>query len=135
MSEMRNSLEQAVENDPALRERFQAAAERLVSEGVNDAAELMRRCAKELGFEPEEGALFEAIDDESLDSVAGGSDLSRDENVQPFRFNTWVGSVLRDLLKRNSAAQSQIGSANGSDLRAVTLPRPETPENSELHCL
>ena len=134
MSEMRNSLEQAVENDPALRERFQAAAERLVSEGVNDAAELMRRCAKELGFE-QEAAAFETLDDESLDSVAGGSDLSHNETVQPFRFNTWVGSVLRDLLKRNSAAQSQIGSANGSDLRAVTLPRPETPENSELHCL
>ncbi len=134
MSEMLNRLEQAVENDPALRERFQAAAERLVSEGVDDAAELMRLCAKELGFE-QEAAAFEALDDESLDSVAGGSDLSRDETVRPFHLNTWIGSVMRTLLKKNSAAQSELKSVNGSDVRAATLPRPETPENNELHCL
>lgn len=132
-------FEQALQNDQALQDSFTSVVEELIRSGVQDEGELLRRSAEAMGVKlhgAAKGGAVEALEDEDLNHVAGGKSLQGDENIRPFNLNSWIGNLLRDLLKRNSAATAQtlLGREN-ADVAASTLPRPVSPEIGELKCL
>ena len=132
-------FEQALQSDPALQDSFTSVVEGLIRSGVQDEGELLRRGAEAMGVKlhgAARGEAVEALEDDDLSHVAGGKSLQGDESIRPFNLNSWLGGLLRDLLKRNSAANAQtlLGKEN-SDAVATTLPRPVSPEIGELKCL
>ena len=132
-------FEQALQSDPALQDGFTSVVEGLIRSGVQDEGELLRRGAEAMGVKlhgASHGEAAEALDDDALGHVAGGKSLQGDEAIRPFNFNGWLGELLRDLLKRNSAANAQnlLGKEN-PDAVVSTLPRPVSPEIGELKCL
>ena len=129
-------FEQALQGDAAMQGSFQSAVEELIRGGVSSESELLFRGAEKLGYtlrrEKGNGEPVETLSDDALDHVAGGRSVHGDENIKPFDLNSWIGSLLCDLLKRNSAANAQKAAVNA----ATTLPlRPTTPEINELNCL
>jgi len=132
-------FEQALQGDQALQASFSSVVEGLIRNGVQDEGELLRRGAEAMGVKlhgVSHGEAVEALGDDELGHVAGGKSLQGDESIRPFNLNGWLGELLRDLLKRNSAANAQtlLGKEN-PDVAAATLPRPVSPEIGELKCL
>lgn len=132
-------FEQALQNDQALQDSFTSVVEELIRSGVQDEGELLRRSAEAMGVKlhgAARGGAVEALEDDELNHVAGGKSLQGDESIRPFNLNSWIGNLLRDLLKRNSAATAQtLLGQEPSDAAAVTLPRPVSPEIGQLKCL
>ena len=132
-------FEQALQNDQTLQDSFRSVVEGLIRSGVQDEGELLRRGAEAMGVKlhgTAGGSAAEALSDDALGHVAGGKSLQGDEYIRPFNFNGWLGELLRDLLKRNSAANAEtlLGKEN-QGAAATTLPRPVSPEIGELKCL
>ena len=125
-------FEQALQSDESMQSSFQTVVENLIRSGVQDERELLVRAAKEMGHElhraPADG--LEALGDDALNDVAGGRAM--DGEGAPFNFNSWIGGVLRDLLRRNSAANAARAGEPAPDTLLQTLPKPSTPEITEL---
>lgn len=132
-------FEQALQSDQALQASFTSVVEDLIRSGVQDEGELLRRGAEAMGVKlhgAAKGGAVEALEDEDLNHVAGGRSLQGDEAIRPFSLNSWLGEILCDLLKRNSAANAQtLLGKEKQDVVASTLPRPVSPEIGELKCL
>lgn len=132
-------FEQALQSDSALQASFTSVVEGLIRSGVQDEGELLRRGAEAMGVKlhgAARGEAVEALEDDELGHVAGGKSLQGDEAIRPFNLNSWLGEMLRDLLKRNSAANAQtLLGKEPQAAEAVTLPRPVSPEIGELKCL
>ncbi len=99
---MNKAMEAALADDEALRERYAQQISLLTARGITDPSRIAVMAAEELGLFPEQAdGVDGALDDDVLDLVSGG--VSSRQTDGPFNFNAWLGRVLRDALKQNSA--------------------------------
>jgi len=123
-------LASTLKEDPALEEKLRQTVDRMTQESGEAAdARLVARAAESLGFSLPLGAI--PLEDSALSYVAGGKSMSGKENAG-FDFNTWLGELLRDLLRQDSDKvmagrdiASPAGSPQPSGMAAVhAVPDP-----------
>lgn len=94
-------LEEALNTDEGLRTRYGEALAR-AADGEQDPAKVAAKAAAELGFALSANGAAEAIGDEALDSVSGGTAIPAAAE-DAFNINTWIGKLLRGAMKKDSA--------------------------------
>ncbi len=98
-------FEAALGTDRELRHRFEESVQEIArSDRTRRAAEIAAMAAAQLGYSLpvdcfESAAAMEAISDDEIGTVAGGRAMPADE----FHLNTWLGTLLRDVMKKDSA--------------------------------
>ena len=99
-------LTSALKEDPSLEGKLRQALDTLSRESGETADERMVvRAAEALGYTLSLGDLTGAaapLEDDLLSVVAGGAGTS-DKDGKGFNFNTWLGSLLREWEKKDSA--------------------------------
>lgn len=101
-------LEVTLSTDRELRRKYEELIRRYAAEGERDVFQAAAKAAAELGVTVEAGA-SQAVDDDVLASVSGGVSLHGaggtppSVDSEPFNLNRWIGELLREGMKKDSA--------------------------------
>ena len=102
-------LEAALAADDQLRARYRDTMDEIArADRTRRGAEVAAMAAAQLGYSFPADAIeammaMQPLDDETVSAVAGGRQIS----AEGFNLNTWLGGLLRGMMKADSAADQK----------------------------